>query len=226
MKNNLNLHIKTPCQENFDKFTITDRGGFCNSCQKEVIDFTTMSSEAIVGYFKTNNHQNTCGRFKNNQLKPQISAPKKKTLLSILSGIGLACLALFSFSIGYAQGEIKTTNVDNNNSKIKDLNDKNSITVKGTVLESGLPLPDVTVMLKGSYIGVQTDFDGYFEFPEKLKKGDVLVVSYLGFKTQEIVVQNKKSTENIELELDMSYEEIIVVGKVAVKEVYKSNHKN
>ena len=55
-------------------------------------------------------------------------------------------------------------------------------TVKGVVKEksSGEPLPGVSVVVKGTTRGSQTDFDGNFTI-EKVKTGDTLVFRYLGY---------------------------------------------
>ena len=64
----LHLSIKKPCSENFGAFRPTDTGGFCSSCQKDVIDFTKMSEAEVLAYFE-NRQEKTCGRFHPSQLK-------------------------------------------------------------------------------------------------------------------------------------------------------------
>ena len=66
-------------------------------------------------------------------------------------------------------------------------------TVTGVVSSTDGLLPQATVMLKGTNIGVATDFDGSFTFPRKLKANDVLVVSYLGYKDREITIKEGTS---------------------------------
>ena len=56
--------------------------------------------------------------------------------------------------------------------------------VKWTVTGDGSLLPGVTVAVKGQQVGSVTDFDGNFEI--SANKDDVLVFSYIGFKTLEI----------------------------------------
>ena len=53
--------------------------------------------------------------------------------------------------------------------------------LKGTVSEqeSGIPLPGVNVVIKGSNTGTTTDFNGNYEID--VESGDVLVFSYVGF---------------------------------------------
>lgn len=220
MKNEFSLNIKTPCHEKFDQFSPTVQGGFCGSCQHEVIDFTKMNAQEIIHHFKTKNTQNTCGRFKTSQLDINLQKSKRN---SFWAGIGLACLSFLSFHSMYAQGSVKIIEPnDGNPSDIKASQFENNIVVKGIVTENKLAIPGVNVILDGTTIGTQTNFDGEFEFPQKLKKGDVLVFSYLGMTTQKAVITDEQSTLNIELKIDMTSCEIIMMGKVAVKQVYKS----
>ena len=57
-----------------------------------------------------------------------------------------------------------------------------------------LPLPGATVLVKGTKIGTQTDFDGNFKIsvPDFSK---VLTISYLGFKMQEIRLDGLRLVE-------------------------------
>jgi hypothetical protein len=214
MKNQFNLSIKTPCTENFNLFKPTLDGSFCEKCQKEVIDFTNMPRKEIIGYFSSNNTKNTCGKFKSKQLKPYHMKTQRNKKINFLTGIGLACLTLFTFSTVQAQ-EKKTTETQTETIQ-------NSFVVKGTVSDENGPLPGANVILKGSRTGTATDFAGNFEFPEKLKKGDVLIFSYIGLETQYVTIKNQDSASNITLKEDTTLEEIIVVGKVATKKVYSS----
>ena len=86
-------------------------------------------------------------------------------------------------------------------------------TVKGVVKEksSGELLPGVSIVIKGTVRGTETDFDGNFTI-ERVKSGDVLVFRYLGFATKEVVIG---SNLNLNVALDQSSEqldEIVVVG--------------
>jgi len=86
-------------------------------------------------------------------------------------------------------------------------------TVKGVVKEkaTGEYLPGVSIVVKGTTRGSQTDFDGNFTI-EKVKTGDTLVFRYLGYADKEIVIG---SNFNLAVELEESSEqldEIVVVG--------------
>jgi TonB-dependent SusC/RagA subfamily outer membrane receptor len=83
--------------------------------------------------------------------------------------------------------------------------------VSGTVLdELGTPLPGATVLIKGTTTGTQTDFDGNFSIQASAE--DVLVISYVSYKAQEVVVGNQ-STIQASLQLDTAMlDEVVVTG--------------
>lgn len=86
-------------------------------------------------------------------------------------------------------------------------------TVKGVVKDktSGEPLPGVSIVVKGTTRGTETDFDGNFTI-ERVKTGDALVFRYLGYADKEVILA---SNFNLTVQLEESSEqldEIIVVG--------------
>lgn len=86
-------------------------------------------------------------------------------------------------------------------------------TISGTVLDATLGdgVPGATVLVKGTTRGVATDLDGRFSLD--IQAGDqVLVVSFIGYLTQEIEIGNQ-SEFTISLEEDIqSLEEAVVIG--------------
>jgi TonB-dependent starch-binding outer membrane protein SusC len=84
--------------------------------------------------------------------------------------------------------------------------------IGGKVISStdNLPIPGVTVTIKGTTFSSITDIDGKFELPAKV--GDVLVFSSIGFANQEIKISNLSNiTVNLS-EATQSLEEVVVVG--------------
>src|SRR5262245_41013045 len=79
-----------------------------------------------------------------------------------------------------------------------------NITIKGkvTTADDGKGLPGTSIYLKQSQTGTTTDTNGNFEFPKKLKAGDVVVFSYIGYATQEITVQEQMTTLDVEMVFD------------------------
>jgi TonB-linked SusC/RagA family outer membrane protein len=87
-----------------------------------------------------------------------------------------------------------------------------TLNIKGVVkdINSGETLPGVSVVIKGTTIGTETDFDGLFML-SNVKKGAILVFNYLGMKSKEVVV--KSAEMNISLEESAeALDEIVVVG--------------
>lgn len=92
------------------------------------------------------------------------------------------------------------------------------VDVKGTVVssEDNMPLPGVSIIIKGKTTGTTTDFDGNFNL-KKVSLGETLVLSYLGFSTKTVTVN---SNANLIIKLDPSNEEldeIIVTGYTSQK---------
>ncbi len=82
--------------------------------------------------------------------------------------------------------------------------------VKGTVSDANGPVIGATIMEKGTSNGTVTDLDGNFTL--NVKPGATLVVSYVGYKTQEVAVGNNSSF-NLTLEEDnTNLDEVVVVG--------------
>ncbi|TMM29491.1 SusC/RagA family TonB-linked outer membrane protein [Polaribacter aestuariivivens] len=83
-------------------------------------------------------------------------------------------------------------------------------TISGTVSDKSGSLPGVSVYIKGTTTGTETDFDGKYSI--KVNKGATLSFSYLGYKTVEKVVGNS-NTINVTLAEDANVlDEIVVVG--------------
>lgn len=83
--------------------------------------------------------------------------------------------------------------------------------ISGTIKdEGGLPLPGVNILIEGTTKGTQTDFDGNYSITAK--KGDVFKISYLGYKTQTMTIQDSKTINLIMEESTSALEEIVVIG--------------
>lgn len=81
--------------------------------------------------------------------------------------------------------------------------------ITGSVLdEEGTPLPGASIVIKGTTTGTTTDFDGNFTIDATM--GDILVVSYIGFETLQVTVNN--SVMDIRLTSGVALSEVIIVG--------------
>ncbi|MFD0993222.1 SusC/RagA family TonB-linked outer membrane protein [Tenacibaculum geojense] len=83
-------------------------------------------------------------------------------------------------------------------------------TVSGTVSDVAGPLPGVSVIVKGTTKGVESDFDGRYTI--KTQVGATLVFSFVGMQTTEVVV-TESNVINVELKEDSNVlDEVVVVG--------------
>ena len=121
---------------------------------------------------------------------------KKVRKTALLMGV-MALLGLGYSSNAYAAGDVQ--NVQQATKKIT-----------GTVVDAQGPVIGASVMEKGTTNGTVTDFDGNFAL--NVNPGATIVISYIGYETQEIKVGNQ-SNINITLnEDDAVLEEVVVVG--------------
>lgn len=91
-------------------------------------------------------------------------------------------------------------------------NEFQQINVTGSVVDSnGTPLPGASILEKGTTNGVQADFDGNFSITVA-GENSVLVVSYIGFATKEILVGNQTTFEITLEESAAGLDEVVVVG--------------
>ena len=90
-------------------------------------------------------------------------------------------------------------------------------TISGTVSESenGFPLPGVNVIISGSSSGTTTDFYGKYQLTAN--NGDVLVFSYVGYTSQEVIFAGQ-AVLDVQLSEDASaLDEIVLIGYGGVK---------
>jgi TonB-linked SusC/RagA family outer membrane protein len=92
-------------------------------------------------------------------------------------------------------------------------------TFSGKVLDkvSGQPIPGVNINVQGSTAGASTDFDGKFQL-SNVKKGDMVVFSFVGYKSQTVQFNNQQSiTVSLEEDASQLKEVVIQVGYGTVK---------
>lgn len=82
-------------------------------------------------------------------------------------------------------------------------------TISGTVSDDTGPLPGVSIIIKGTTKGTETDFDGNYAIQANV--GDVLVYSFVGMTTQERKVGNQ-NVINVKMVTDNILDEVIVVA--------------
>jgi hypothetical protein len=206
MKDQFTLSVAKPCHERWEHFTPTALGGFCSACNKNVVDFTRMSDEQVMAFFKTP-PAGSCGRFRADQLRlyalKTTAAPRFNRPLLQAGFAGL--LLLLVSKPGYAK-RITEKTATHFVQPAANMPEAAAGTpgkvVKGTVKdEDKQPVPGVSIYLKGTSVGTATDADGNFTFPQELQAGDVLVFSFIGYETREYVVGKQGADAAIEMVL-------------------------
>ncbi len=209
MKNPIQISIPQPCHENWATMTPVDKGRFCASCQKNVVDFTRSSDREILEALKTGGQ--ACGRFRASQLNRELYVPKEKS--KFWAAASAAAITLLTVGVNETaaqtpipaeQGETKSSNIDE--PKTENIPDK----ISGTVVDNdGIPIPGVNVKISGSVaIPTHTDIDGIFSI--EAKEGDTLEFSYNGLATVKTKV-SEKSRYTMEM-VEMEFAGLIVTG--------------
>lgn len=91
-----------------------------------------------------------------------------------------------------------------------------NVTIKGVIFdETNLPLIGATVQVKGGQAGAATDLDGKYSI--QAPKNGTLVISYIGYKTQEIKIQGKTSINVTLMPDNQTLDEVVVVGYGTMK---------
>jgi hypothetical protein len=205
----MQINIPTPCHEDWGKMSPSEKGRFCDSCHKDVHDFTRMKDEDIIATVAQPG-ANVCGHIHPAQLhrinaRSMPNVARKAAMLAIISSAGL------SFMTGTAMSQ-NGMEVQVNNQVVKQ-----SIKVTGVVTssESGTALAGVTVVIRideqDKYVAY-TDEKGFFSLDIPLmeqstlgllvlssdpaKYGDMLM-SALPWNDQHHDVQVTKEGDNI-----------------------------
>ncbi|UII25852.1 carboxypeptidase-like regulatory domain-containing protein [Fulvivirga maritima] len=227
MKRQFKLSVSRPCNQIWSDFTPTQMGGFCHSCQMEVIDFTQMTDDEIKGHFTSlASGKKVCGRLKTSQLKSTYTHKLPTTgISSYVKAAAVGLMVLASASIAMAQAPFVNDNLKTKTTIVRppvsnvDVIAVEKQVVKGIVKDGeGEVMPGVNIVLKGTEIGTVTDINGYFEFPQKLDKGDILLFSFLGYET---VAYNVPEQVNNNLEINLTMASLVMLGEIAVDGVYE-----
>ena len=95
------------------------------------------------------------------------------------------------------------------------------LSIKGTVTDKRLndPIIGASVLVEGTSNGTITDMDGNFSL-KNVSKGNVLVVSYIGYQPQRLTIDDNQTTFRIMLTEDtQTLDEVVVVGFGTQKKV-------
>ncbi|MGZ5248505.1 MAG: carboxypeptidase-like regulatory domain-containing protein, partial [Flavitalea sp.] len=234
----IQLGIPQPCHENWNKMKPEEKGRFCNSCQKTVMDFREMSDRQLAEFFKRP-VGSVCGRFNTDQLNRDIPIPRKH--IPWVKYFFQFSFPAFLFSMkASAQGRVvvqdkifvqeKTGfNPEGHGIKSKENNNDsipktNRIILKGKITdESGRAIKEASIIIIGTNIGVATDENGMYQLP--CKTGDRLAIMGFGFVAIETIVNSAEMNFTVK-ENVCKLKEVIVtepMGMVAYRPDFKES---
>lgn len=231
-KNYFQIEIPEPCDKKFSNMTPTQGGRFCSSCDKVIIDFTSLSDREIANKLH-NNKGKICGQFRKSQLNrdidlsiPKINSYRGKAAGILLSGVlaaGFTNANPSSPPIEIVDGQVtfnqrdtipdQVAKVDNNE------NSSHLFNLKVFEKDSKETLIGANVILKGTTIGTTTDIDGsaqlsipnsYFEN----KKEANIEITYIGYISQSVKVGLEDIGKDLEINVPLGG---FILGDVVVK---------
>ncbi|MFT3933444.1 MAG: carboxypeptidase-like regulatory domain-containing protein [Chitinophagaceae bacterium] len=216
MKQQLQLHIPTPCHEKWDHMSPTEQGRFCMSCNKEVIDFSLMSDKEILAHISKAS-SNICGRASEDQLGRTIQAPVErrysfKYFWSVL---------ITSFLISNKSSAQVKPPKDNTVSNPVEANRNNkpvvirmgmvssakqdiNLELRGRVIDQdGKPIPYASVILKGTNNGIAADSNGIFVLNTIESVDNIeLTASSVGYLRDTLSLANTTNINDIQIHGD------------------------
>ncbi len=194
----MKIQIPEPCHEDLNKMSPQEKGRFCDSCQKVVIDFSAMTDTEIINYFQNVGSQKTCGLFSKTQvnrtLQPQkekIETPRRTFFFKELAAASVA----FFLTSTTAKSQNDTTLVEYNQ-KIETDSLENiapPFAINGKVVNGIEIVSDAIISIKGTEHKTISLENGIFSFlisEDTLKSQDriILVAEYEGLETKEVEV--------------------------------------
>ena len=227
------LAIPQPCHESWAAMTPTAAGRHCAACQKTVVDFTLQTDAEILAYLARAAGTRTCGRFAAGQLERplQRAAPAapmaarwRAWLAAAVAVWGLREIQSETIRAQAAPQQLVMGGLPAVGSPLPapPAHLAVSLVLRGVVVdEHHQRLPGVTVLLKGTTIGISTGVDGAFELPVPVAQASApftLVISSIGFVSDERLLAPGAVPASMEIVLRENEQQIsgvIVVPAIA-----------
>ncbi|TAG56333.1 MAG: hypothetical protein EAZ27_05155 [Cytophagales bacterium] len=243
MSKNIKISIPKPCHEDRNKMLPTSNGYFCNSCEKEVIDFRNFSDADIQLFFKKMDGNSTCGIFNAPQLVFPDFEAKSYTFNKYFTRFGFGAMAILSSLLSQAQ----VTKPKKDETFISPKIDKKiaitfPLIITGRVVSNeddkamgilkGEPVIGATIIINNSLKGfVVNDIDGNFGIQinenDFINESLIISIQFSGFE-KELITINKNNLTNlyfdVKLKLDKSSnKDVVLIGGYSMKKTSLNN---
>lgn len=201
MANIKSVNIPKPCHESWQTMAPVIGGRHCQSCCKTVTDFTIMNNDEIIAYLSSSNNK-VCGRINDQQL----NSINRELALNNRFAFGKWRFAALAISILiWSNKEVKAQTYPK----------KHVVPIKSTPVlltvnciiyringwvkdDDGKVIPGATILVEGTGNKTSTKMDGSFiiDIPSV---ADTLVISFIGYVSQRIAVNQYSGSINVTL---------------------------
>ncbi len=245
------LEIINPCDETIHTMAKTKAGFFCNSCTKEVIDFSKLSNYEISKFISQNKNESICAQIKTTQLEEEFSLLEQA---KINKSFKYAAVAASVLAFTGMQAQENTTTVKPNTqveynphvvgkiAYVKPQNKIISITIEGNILDENTKkvlaskkFPNLQLYINGAkeYVKVNAK-TGYFSIPITLD-GNLqeinLHLSSNDFQLTKTIKINTKTIKNNVLKQTIfvnqeDFQKLMILGGLGVNYIDNNKLKN
>jgi hypothetical protein len=224
MKAQPTLSILKPCTQQWANMQPNQHGRFCSSCQKSVIDLSSLSNSEILAMLASSSQ--ICGRISENQLyslNEQIQTPQRSFSWKRM-GIAVALVSFLSIIKAEARVIMPKAAYHQTlfSKKIQATADSNEVYQKltGKIVDDNNELiAGAIIKIKGTQVATMTTQNGEFAINIPAHKKVTLVISFIGYKTMEVKLRpgyNRKL--NVKLKM-----QVMMLGGLAAIRSPKSN---
>jgi hypothetical protein len=188
MRYKIQISIPEPCHKGWQNMTPVEKGRFCASCQKRVLDFTYLSDNEIIKVVTKND--NLCARINVSNLNRNLI--KTKTKSNYFGYFATTVLAFFGLVTENVVAQEKPVVEQTDLKYLNKASDSvKKITVSGLVKNVyGQPLPGAIIKIKDTKNSTNTDQNGKYTI--EVKQGEILIFSFLAKIDKEVLVRNSK----------------------------------
>jgi hypothetical protein len=191
------LSIPQPCDERWDAMTPSEKGRFCGSCQKQVVDFSGLSDREVIQLIEQTSGK-VCGRLHSSQVSRVFLIQEQQS--NYPSKFSKLLLGLFWFIFGgqyessaksntaFKEGLVNEWAEKSFERNSKENQDNPSDVIRGQVFNahSKKPIAYATIQVgQDSLLRTQTDSLGYFMLklpPERLSMVNTITVEHDGYQ--------------------------------------------
>ncbi|MDQ3108923.1 MAG: carboxypeptidase-like regulatory domain-containing protein [Bacteroidota bacterium] len=175
-QNHLHISIPKPCSMKWEEMEhLDEQSRSCSSCEKVIVDFTTMSDDELVSFFHKN--KNACGKFTASQLNRHLKIDRtavragswKNIFILPALFLGIETFAREKTNISESKSNVhfifENTSANSSGQSRASKTSNDPLIIKGTVKDSltGEGIIGAVVFLSdSSKFGAVTDFDGNF----------------------------------------------------------------